>query len=59
MIFLGFYKYIFYYFDKLQWDGGELIKNSEFIIFLFSNIINNLLVMSELKNLGELILGLK
>ncbi|MCL2935151.1 MAG: hypothetical protein MGU50_00445 [Trichodesmium sp. MAG_R02] len=59
VIFLGPYKHILYYFDKLQRDGGELIKNSEFTIFSPSNIINNLSVMSESKNPGEPIPGLK
>ncbi|MDE5094155.1 MAG: hypothetical protein O4804_07940, partial [Trichodesmium sp. St11_bin5] len=59
VIFLGPYKHILYYFDKLQRDGGELIKNSEFTIFSPNNIINDLSVMSELKNPGEPISGLK
>ena len=59
VIFLGPYKHILYYFEKLKRDGGELIKNSEFIIFSPNNIINDLSVMSELKNPGEPISGLK
>ncbi|MCH2047766.1 MAG: hypothetical protein MK289_04505 [Trichodesmium sp. ALOHA_ZT_67] len=59
VIFLGPYKHILYYFEKLKRDGGELIKNSEFTIFSPNNIINDLSVMSELKNPGEPISGLK
>lgn len=51
VLFLGPYKDITYYFDKLKRDGGELVKDSKFIIFSPENIVNKPFYINDVKQL--------
>lgn len=47
ILFLGPYKDISYYFDKLKRDGGQLLEDSKFIIFSPENLVSKPFYISE------------